>query len=109
MNNNERHSKAKWRKFKELAGEVYRLELDAELDKLFAVFQSWKSSEIDGWNVEKAIHKFHQGPSRELYSRHNNVDADIIVAWAVQSGVLPVEKIPEDLLEEVKQIMAIYD
>lgn len=109
MSNNERHSKAQWRKLKELAGEVYRIELDAELDKLFEVFQSWKSGEIDCWDVEGAIHKFHQGPSRKLYSRHNDVDADIIVAWAVKSGILSTDKVPEDLLEDIKHIMAIYD
>ena len=40
---------------------------------------------------------------------HNDVNADIIVAWAVKSGILSSEKVPEDLLEEIKSIMAIYD
>jgi len=109
MNNNARYSKAQWRKLKDLAGEVFRIELDAELEKLFNLFQSWKSDEIDCWDVEGAIHKFHQGPSRKLYSRHNDVDADIIVAWAVKRGILSTEKIPEDLLEEIKGVMALYD
>jgi hypothetical protein len=109
MNDNTRHSKAQWRKLKELAGEVYRLELDAELDKLFAVFQSWKFGEIDCWDVEEAIHKFHQGPSRKLYSYHNDADADLIVAWAVKCGILSSEQIPEDLIEAITNIMTIYD
>ncbi|NLV21156.1 MAG: hypothetical protein GXY49_04115 [Syntrophomonadaceae bacterium] len=109
MNNNARYSKAQWKKLKELAGEVYKIELDAELDKLFDVFQSWKSGKVDCWDVEEAIHKFHQGPSRKLYNRHNNADADIIVAWALKGGILPADKVPEDLLEEIKHIMAIYD
>ncbi|NLD49033.1 MAG: hypothetical protein GX660_17885 [Clostridiaceae bacterium] len=108
MNNNARYSKAQWRLLKELAGEVYRIELDAELDKLFAVFQSWKSGEIDSWDLEEAIHKFHQGPSRKLYSTHNNVDADFIVAGALKRGILSSEKIPPDLLENIMDIMDIF-
>ena len=109
MNNNARYSKAQWRLLKELAGEVYRIELDLELDKLFAGFQSWKSGEIDSWDLEEAIHKFHQGPSRKLYSTHNNVEADIIIARALKRGILSSEKIPPDLLENIRDIMAIYD
>ena len=88
---------------------MYRIELDAELEKLFTVFQSWKSGEKECWDVEEAIHKFHRGPSRKLYNRHSTVDADIIVAWAVKSGILPAEKVGEELLEEIEHIMAIYD
>jgi len=109
MSNNARHSKAQWRILKDLAAEVYRIELDAELDKLFDIFQSWKSGKIDCWNMEEAIHKFHQGPSRKLYNYHNGVDADLIVAWALKRGILSSEKIPGDLLEEIKALMTIYD
>ncbi|MDD3270155.1 MAG: hypothetical protein PHX14_12625 [Syntrophomonadaceae bacterium] len=108
MNNNARYSKAQWRILKELAAEVYQIELDMELDKLLAQFQSWKSGQIDSWDLEEAIHKFHQGPSRKLYSTHNNVDADIIIAWALKRGIIPSEKIPPDLLEKIMDIMAIY-
>jgi len=37
------------------------------------------------------------------------VGADIVVAWALKRGILSTEKIPEDLLEEIKGVMAIYD
>jgi len=109
MNNHARYSKAQWRLLKELAGEVYRIELDAELDKLLAQFQSWKSGQIDSWDLEEAIHKFHQGSSRRLYSDHNNLDADFIIASALKRGILPSEKIPAELLENIRGIMTIID
>ncbi len=109
MMNNSRYTKAQRRILRDLAGEAYRLELEAELDKLFADFQSWKSGEIDVWDLEEAVHKFHQGPSRELYSAYNDAEVDLMVAGALKKGILSKDHFPPDLLKEILEIIDVFN
>ena len=56
------------------------------------------------FELSEAIHKFHQGPARDLYVKYEmkNGMPEWLVAGAIARGVITREELPEELLETVK-------
>ena len=53
-----------------IIGQAYETELERELDALEAEFRRWRSQEIDPFELEARIHRFHNGPARKLWSTY---------------------------------------
>ena len=85
------------RQLRELAGQAYENELAAELHKLAEHFDEWKAGKIAASNLEHLIHKFHNGPARELFSRYNDPHVRVMVASAIARGLLDRESVPDDV------------
>lgn len=47
---------------------AHEAELRKALEDLHADFERWKSGEIDSFDMADLVHKFHDGPNRELHS-----------------------------------------
>src|SRR5687767_3090073 len=60
-------SKRVKRALRELARRGYEIELGRELAGLQGEFARWQRWEISALDLEQAIHRFHQGPARDLY------------------------------------------
>jgi hypothetical protein len=93
------YSKSQRKKLRQLRDIAYELELDRELAGLYQDFQKWRNKEIDGFELNELIHKYHQGPSREVWKTYNYIDLDMVVSRAVALGLLKKEDIQEDILE----------
>lgn len=91
------------KKFKELANLAWQRELDRHIASLAERFDEWRKKKIDCFQLNELIHKFHDGPSREVWKKHNNLDADVIVTMAVASGILKKEEIPQDILQYIEK------
>ncbi len=86
---------------------VYQRNLEAELLKLYREFQQWQGGAVNAFELTQAIHKFHQGPAKDLYVRYVMGGPgleDILVAAAVRDGVIKAEELPSELVEILPQL-----
>jgi hypothetical protein len=94
-------TKGQKRELQRIAGLAYERELSAALSDLEAYFQRWRAGEIEPHDVSEAIHAFHQGPSRTLWSRYTH-DGEYAAIAAVAKGVVRHDEVAADLLEVIK-------
>jgi len=92
-------TKAQRRRLRELGGIAYERDLSGELTKLESEFRRWRGGEIDAFELSETIHRFHQGPSRELFSKYDRSNLDFAVAQAIHRGVLSEEEAGADMIE----------
>lgn len=91
-------TKSQHRRLSELAALAYQRDLDAELTKLEAEFQRWRAGELSPHDLSDLIHAFHQGPSRQLFSRYDRKFRDFAVADAIRRGVLSEDEVGAEIL-----------
>lgn len=85
-------SKAVKRKLRDLVGVAYGRELAGELAKLEKQFVRWRAGEIDPFELNDLVHRFHDGASRELYKQYTNSDLEWAAASAIMRGVVSEEE-----------------
>lgn len=95
-------TKAQRRRIRELARMAYERDLAGELSRLEAEFRRWRSGEIDAFELSEVIHRFHQGPSRELFVRYDRPSLMWSVAHALHRGVIT----PEEAGADVRELLA---
>jgi hypothetical protein len=84
------------RDIRKLAAMAYSKELARELESLNQQFTRWKSGEITPHELSDMIHTFHDGISRELYSRYTYSSVPIeAVAYAIINGTLTENDVPD--------------
>ena len=54
------------------------------------------------WDLEEAVHKFHNGLAREIYNRYTDVRPEVIVPYAVAKGLVSFEDMPQEIAEEMR-------
>ena len=94
-----------WRitSFNRAAEEITGIPREEALGQLEASFKAWRSGEIGPFELSDRIHKFHNGPSRELWSRYESLNAEMSVPLAFVRGVLKEEDVPPELLEQLRR------
>ena len=102
MNTNREFTKAQRRRLRELGAIAYERELSAELSKIEAEFGRWRAGVIDAHELSDRIHRFHQGPARELFSKYDHSNLDFMVAHAIHRGVLTEKEISADDIEMLR-------
>jgi hypothetical protein len=100
------YTKAQRRRLRELGGIAYERDLSDELTKLESVFARWRGGEIDAFEVSETIHRFHQGPSRELFSKYDHSNLEWAVAHAIHRGVISEEEAGADAIELLDRHLA---
>jgi hypothetical protein len=91
------------------AGEAHEEELRRALVPLAEAFDRWKRGDIASSELSNLIHKFHQGPPRELFVKYNTNHLEAPVAHAIVTGVLDKDKIPRELLEHLAASIKFYE
>jgi hypothetical protein len=99
------------RLLREWSGRAYAEELRRALLPLGKSFDRWRAGDLDSFELSERIHRFHQGPNRELFNRYNsgNTILHLIVARAVFAGILDREQMPEELLEYLAPSLSFYE
>ena len=101
-------SKAARRAIRELSGVAYERELAGELAKLRIKFDAWTAGEITPFELEQAIHEFHDGVSRQLFNRYSSGSMlPHAVAAAVVRGTVAVAEIPQPARKQLDRIIAL--
>ncbi len=96
------------RKLRELAGMAYERELSRELEKLGTDFDAWKEGKVNAFELSERIHRFHQGPARDLYVSARGIKPDVSVARAVAAGILTRDEVPDEVLAAVERLIDFF-
>lgn len=86
-----------------LVEKAYEAEMTQAVKDLEKVFGKWQSGHISVFELNEAIHRYHQGPAREIYNRYSVKSmSDLMVAQAIANGLLK----EETLSAEMKNLLA---
>ena len=105
---NPNFTKGQRRKLRDLGGIAYERDLSEHLARLESEFRRWRAGEIDPFALAEAIHQFHQGPARELFSTYATSDLDFAVAQAIHRGLLKQEEVGADVLELLSKHLSVW-
>ncbi|WP_010586821.1 hypothetical protein [Schlesneria paludicola] len=94
-------TKAERQQMRDLAGRAWDNELSQELSMLEAAFAEWRAGTCSAHDLNDRIHKFHNGPSRELYNCYMGCCDWFMVARAVRLGLLSKTDLPANLLAKL--------
>lgn len=97
------------RALRELAGRAHEIELGQALTTLQAQFARWERGETTAFDLNEEIHRFHQGPARELYLRYTGGHAKLTIAYAIDAGILDRKQIAPDVLEHLAGALSFYE
>jgi len=98
--------KALKREIRELAGVVHERLLAAELRKLDGEFARWRTGEMDAFELSTLVHKFHEGPPRELWLKFNTHDVREL-GWWVSAALADRTMREDEVSVEVRQFLAL--
>ncbi len=98
------------RKLRELVGRAYEAALRKALSKLRDDFEAWRRGDIDSFELEARIHRFHDGEAREIYNEFNYTTATLPAhaARAIATGLVDASTVPEDVLQYLQNALAFY-
>lgn len=96
------------RNIRDLAAVAHDRELGTELRRLDELFSQWRNGQLSPHELNDAIHRFHDGPSRHLWKNYTDSDPSLAVASAVVRGVLQEEEIPAPAAEELRTMVASF-
>lgn len=88
---------------------AYEREVAAALSGVEEAFRRWRAGEIGPHDVSEAIHTFHQGPSRTLWSRYNEGHGYLAAVAAVATGIVAQDEVAADLMEILKPRLAAFE
>jgi hypothetical protein len=101
--------KAERNRLRELASIAYERELSRELAHLEDEFRRWRRGETNAFDLSDAIHQFHQGASRELFSKYAPPNLEIVVAHAIHDGLISKDEAGPKILECVAGYLADFN
>jgi len=97
------------RLLRECAAAAHEEELRRALLPIADAFKRWEQGELGSGDLSDLIHRFHQGPARDLYLRYNTAPLEATVAYAIAMGVLDRGTIPADVLNHVARRISFYE
>jgi hypothetical protein len=93
------------RLLREYAGRAHEAELHQALVPLADAFKRWERGELDSFELNELIHRFHQGPSREIYVRYVSRDFEPALAHAIATGLIDRTAVPAELLDHLARLI----
>jgi hypothetical protein len=96
------------RQLRELATIAYERELRRHLSELEADFGQWRAGSLDCWAMSDRIHRFHDGPSRRLFSYYTSIQPNMVVAQAIASNLLQESEVPEEVLQAIAGLVEMH-
>ena len=89
--------------------EAHERELHRELTKLDQLFAAWRNGEIESGELSIRVHEYDTGSLRELLKKYNGPNQEMNVAYALVTGILSYEEVPEELLQALERQLAFYE
>lgn len=94
-------TKKQLKAIRRLAGLAYERELSEALSDLATGFDEWRGGTIDAFQLHDAVHRYHNGPARDSWSRYQSSKALLSVPLAIARGYLQ----PNDLPPEIRDAL----
>lgn len=95
-------TKAQRAEVRRLSGLAYERDLSEALRTVRDEFRRWEAGEIDAFDLEEVIHRFHQGPARELFNRYDTRNLSFVFPQAVARGAVREEELSPALLDALR-------
>ncbi|HRQ36602.1 MAG TPA: hypothetical protein PLD25_01665 [Chloroflexota bacterium] len=89
--------------------EAHERELHRELRKLDALFAQWRVGEIGSGDLAIHVEDCWKGPIKELLERYNTRYQDSNVAYALVTGILSYDEVPEKLVQAVSAHVVYFE
>jgi hypothetical protein len=102
-------TKGQKRELRRIVALAYERELSVALAALEEQFRRWRAGEIGPHDLGEAIHTFHQGPSRTLWSQYNEGHGYLAAVAAVANGIVAKHEVAADLMEILKPRLADFE
>lgn len=83
-------------------------ELSLALRDLDVQFERWRNGEISAAELNDAIHRFHDGASREVWRKYSTNRPEAALGFAVATGILRNEDLPAELLQHLTGFIDFY-
>ena len=96
------------KKLNELSVLAWKRELDSELALLAERLDEWRGGRINSFELSEYIHRFHNGPSKNLWKRYNHDQSDISVAAAVVSGILKNDELTKEISDVIGERVSLF-
>jgi hypothetical protein len=93
---------------REWAGVAHERDLRDALTELRRQFDRWDRGEIDSFELNELVHKYHNGASREIWKRYATSHLLPAVASAVAAGVLRTDELPSELVQHIASLVEFY-
>ena len=82
---------------REWAGNAHDRDLRKALSELRAQFDRWDRGEIDSFELNELVHRFHQDTAREIWKRYATTHLEPAVASAVLPACFAKKNYPPNL------------
>ncbi len=92
-------TKGERKRARQIAGIAWERELAKALRDLDGRFQDWRDGKIDSFELADTIHRFHDGPNRDLYKLYNALSPEQATARAVGLRIVAGDEVPEQIRE----------
>src|SRR2546428_11640227 len=96
------------RLLREYAAVAHEEELRRALLPVAEAFKRWEREELDSGELSEIIHKFHQGPARDLWVRYNTAHLEMAVAFSITTGPLCREGNPPPFVGPLPGPLRLY-
>ena len=97
------------KEMRRLAGIAYQREMDSELNEVYKEFEKWANGEIDCFELNDVIHKYHDETARYLW-KINHMKPDYLTARGIGKDIIKNEEVNPKIIEYLKdQIEFIRD
>ena len=94
---------------REWAAIAHDRELRKALDELRVQFDRLERGDIDAFELNNLVHRFHQDTSREIWKRYTTTHLEPAVASAVAAGVLCKDELPAELAQHIAALIEFYE
>lgn len=94
---------------REHAALAYEEELRRALLPLADEFDRWRRGELESAELSARIHGFHDGTAREIWKTYHADLPEMAVAYAIRTGILSRDQVPEELLAALGPSLALYE
>jgi hypothetical protein len=99
-------TKEQRQRIRALGAVAHERELSDALAKLESEFKGWRAGEVDAFEMAQKIHRFHQGPARELFSKYDHATLDLAVAQALHREILSQEEAGPLVMQALESTLA---
>lgn len=92
------------KKVRALARLAYERELANALAALEAEFTHWRAGRLDAFDLSDRVHAFHDGTARDLYKLYVLGEPELVVARALERGLVSEAEADAEVLEAVTKL-----
>jgi hypothetical protein len=97
------------RVLRDLADRAHEVALRNALSDLGNDFDLWRQGDIDSFELAHRIHRFHQGPDRQIHLRYTrSVDLPYLIVQSVREGLIDRDSIPQDAMPYLESAFALF-